>query len=83
MIKTVYETSFEKETDEVLRIMAQPRPNRRQAAKVKRQALGLLGVINTACATLTAVAAFNGAWQSAFAGAAILVVLIVTGRVVK
>lgn len=82
-MRAAYQTAYELETDEVLKIMAQPRPNRRQAAKVKRQALGLLGVMNTACATLTAVAAFNGAWQSAFAGAAILVVLIVTGRVVK
>lgn len=82
-MRAAYQTAYELETDEVLKIMAQPRPMRRQAAKVKRQALGILGVVTTACATLTAVAAFNGAWQSAFAGAAILVVLIVTGRVVK
>ena len=82
MIKTVYQTAYELETDEVLKIMARPRPHR-QAKACKRQAMGLLSVLNTAIATLTVVAACNGDFHSAFIGAALLLVLVVTGRVVK
>lgn len=81
-IKADYELAFERETDEVLKIMARPRPHR-QAKACKRQAMGLLRVINTAIATLTVVAACNGDFHSAFIGAALLLVLVVTGRVIR
>ena len=82
MIKTVYQTAYELETDEVLKIMAQPRPHR-QAEACKKQAMVLLRALNTAIATLTVVAACNGDFHSAFIGAALLLVLVVTGRVVR
>lgn len=81
-MRAAYQTAYELETDEVLKIMAQPRPKRR-ARVCRRQAIDVLGVLNTAVATLTVVAACNGDFKSAFMGAAILLVLIVTGRVVK
>ena len=81
-MRAAYQTAYELETDEVLKIMAQPRP-KRKAKVCKRQATSILTVMNTALATLTVVAACNGSWQNAFAGAALLLVLMVTGRVVK
>lgn len=81
-IKTDYELAFERETDKVLDIMARPRPHR-QANVCKRHAMGLMTALNTATATLTVIAAVNGDWQSAFAGAAVLLVMVLAGRVAK
>ena len=95
-MRAAYHTAFEQETDSVLQIVASNKREPKYTAvlvpaqqvnseerKCRKTAALIMNTMNTACATLTAVAAFNGAWQSAFAGAAILVVLIVTGRVVK
>lgn len=76
------QTAYELETDEVLKIMAQPRPHR-QAESCKKQAMVLLRALNTAIATLTVVAACNGDFHSAFIGAALLLVLVATGRVIR
>ena len=81
-MRVAYQTAYELETDEVLKIMAQPRP-KRKAKVCTRQAVSILTVMNPALATLTVVAACNGSWQNAFAGAALLLVLMATGRVVK
>ena len=85
MIKTVYQTAYELETDKVLDIVA-TRPERevkRASAKCRRQAIALLNTIETILATLSVVAAVNGDFQSAFIGSSLLLVLIVTGRVAR
>lgn len=82
MIKTVYQTAYELETDEVLKIMAMPRP-RRKAKACKRQAGTIISVVNTVLATLTVIAAANGDFHSAFIGAALLLVMVLTGRVLE
>ena len=93
-----YETAFERETDCVCRIVnenphkaeyaavivpVQQMPVRRQSAKCVRVARRILGVISTVCATLTVVAAVIGNWQSAFAGTAVLLVVMMSARVTE
>lgn len=95
-MRTVYETAFERETDSVLQIVASNKREPEYAAMVMpvKQASGeerkcrktaalIMNTLETACATLSVVSAVNGDWQSAFVGAAILLALIMTGRVVK
>lgn len=81
-MRTAYQTAYELETDEVLKIMAQPRPKRRAKA-CKRQAGTIISVVNTVLATLTVIAASTGDWQSAFAGSVLLLVMVLTGRVME
>ena len=54
---------------------------KRQSAKCARTARRILGIASTVCATLTAVAAVNGNWQSAFAGAALLILAMFCARI--
>lgn len=56
---------------------------KRQSAMCVRLARKALGIACTVCATLTAVAALNGDWQSAFAGAAMLIVAGACARISK
>ena len=91
-----YETAFERETDMVCGIVERnPHKNeymamivpvqsmqaRRQSAKCMRTARRILGIASTVCATLTVVAAINGNWQSAFAGAAMLILAMFCARI--
>lgn len=89
-----YETAFERETDCVCRIV-ENNPHRnsytamivpeeepvRRGGKARRQAGTVLAVLNTALATLTVIAATSGDWKSAFAGAAVLLVLCALARI--
>lgn len=54
---------------------------KRQSAKCQRTARRILGIASTVCATLTAVAAINGNWQSAFAGASMLILAMFCARI--
>ena len=91
-----YETAFERETDLVCEIVERnPHKNeyaafvapvhqqQRKSAKCVRAARKILGIACTVCATLTVVAALNGAWQSAFAGSAMLIVALLSARITE
>lgn len=92
-----YETAYERETDMVCGIVASnPHKNeyaavvvpvnllaRRRSAKCVRTARRILGIASTVCATLTVVAAVNGNWQSAFAGASLLILAMFCARITE
>ena len=95
MIRTVYETAYERETDIACRIVAE-RPVRempmkderraeiaRRSAKCRRSAMRLLDAICAVGATLTVLAAVNGDWQSAFAGASLVGFIALCARITK
>lgn len=54
---------------------------KRQSAKCVRMARKAMCIACTVCATMTAVAALGGDWQSAFAGAAMLLVAQICARI--
>lgn len=76
-----YETAYERETDEVLKIMARTRAGKpRRKQKARRQAGAILVAVQTATAALTVIAAAVTDFESAFIGAALLLALTMSAR---
>lgn len=92
-----YETAYERETDMVCRIVNDNRREpeyeavlvkvgeraEQQRVRCRKAAQRILATVSTVCATLTAVAACNGNWQSAFAGAGLLLILAAGARITE